>query len=245
MPKKTIPDDFSVFPKRLKQLMHERKVIKNGKELPTSQQELAEKLTVKRQTVSLYLTGQSVPDAIQIRSIAQFFNVSTDWLLGLTDIRTVNSSERAVCDYTGLTEETVTVLHAYLDAGSISNFLKRYLEDIVASSGFRVEAACVDVSSAAHALAVASKPVPEVTIDNIIDSLNGAHEGTFRIPASEAAAYYTSKAQAVLKRGIDEIIDEMVNEQAESLAKGGLISETQGLRAWRLFGDENADNASN
>ena len=95
MPKKTIPDDFSIFPKRLKQLMRERKVIKNGREQRTSQQELADSLTVKRQTVSLYLTGQSVPDAIQTRSIAQFFNVSTDWLLGLSDYRTILERQKA------------------------------------------------------------------------------------------------------------------------------------------------------
>lgn len=122
MPKKSIPDDFSAFPKRLKQLMNERKVIKKGKMQPTSQQDLAYELNVKRQTVSLYLTGQSIPDAIQIRHIAQFFGVSADWLLGLTETKDIDINVRSIAEYTGLSSSAINLLHSPMGSTLASCF---------------------------------------------------------------------------------------------------------------------------
>lgn len=65
-----------VFPSKLSTLMKERKI---------SQEVLAEAIGVKRQTVSLYKTGQSKPNTEQLRKISEFFSVSSDWLLGLSD----------------------------------------------------------------------------------------------------------------------------------------------------------------
>lgn len=78
MPKKTVSDDFKVFSERLSALMKEAK---------KKQEDLAKHLGIKRQTVSLYMNGQSMPDAAQVKSIAEYFNVSADWLLGLSDFR--------------------------------------------------------------------------------------------------------------------------------------------------------------
>lgn len=46
-----------------------------------SQEELAEKLGVSRQSVSKWETGQSIPDLDKTISISKFFDCSTDWLL--------------------------------------------------------------------------------------------------------------------------------------------------------------------
>lgn len=43
--------------------------------------------------------------------IAQYFNVSTDYLLGLTDAPTTNADLRYICDYTGLEEKTIKILN--------------------------------------------------------------------------------------------------------------------------------------
>lgn len=75
MARKKVTNNFKVFPERLSALMKERQ---------TTQQELASALGVKRQTISLYKSGQSIPDAEQLKNIAVFFDVSADWLLGLS-----------------------------------------------------------------------------------------------------------------------------------------------------------------
>ncbi len=46
---------------------------------------LAEGLNVSTAALSRYLSGHRNPDPAYIASLASYFNVSTDWLLGLTD----------------------------------------------------------------------------------------------------------------------------------------------------------------
>lgn len=104
MSRKMVSDDFRVFSDRLSLLMKERKL---------TQQILADGLGIKRQTVSLYMTGQSMPDAEQLKKIAIFFDVSADWLLGLSDIRTLDIDIKKVCECTGLSESSVCTLQNF------------------------------------------------------------------------------------------------------------------------------------
>ena len=99
--RKTVTDDFKVFPERLSALMKERNV---------TQEELAHELGIKRQTVSLYKNGQSTPDAAQLKNIATFFNVSADWLLGLSETRSADIDVQKICKKTGLSEQSVSWL---------------------------------------------------------------------------------------------------------------------------------------
>lgn len=52
-----------------------------------SQKKLAEKLFVAQQTVAKWETDKSTPNPDTIAKISDFFNVSTDYLLGKTDLR--------------------------------------------------------------------------------------------------------------------------------------------------------------
>ena len=102
MARKAVTDDFKVFSERLSALMKERNV---------TQEELAHELGIKRQTVSLYKNGQSTPDAAQLKKIATFFDVSADWLLGISNVKSTKADVRHVCDYIGLSQEAVVQLH--------------------------------------------------------------------------------------------------------------------------------------
>jgi len=68
----------SVFSTRLKEL-------RETKEL--SQQKLAEVLSLSRSVVSNYEQGIREPDFKTIKLIANYFTVSTDFLLGVSDIK--------------------------------------------------------------------------------------------------------------------------------------------------------------
>ena len=80
------------------------KIIENRKKNGWSQEELAEKLGVSRQSVSKWEGAQAVPDMKKIIQMSQIFGVSTDYLLR-DDIETPSAPEVAPVD-SGL-EETV------------------------------------------------------------------------------------------------------------------------------------------
>jgi len=57
------------------------KIIKLRKQLGWSQEELAEKMSVSRQSVSKWESTNSIPDLNKVIMLANLFNVSTDYLL--------------------------------------------------------------------------------------------------------------------------------------------------------------------
>lgn len=64
------------FPERLKQLRNEKGLY---------QKELADIIGVSRPTVTQYENGTRTPDQVTLQKIADFFNISLDYLLGRTD----------------------------------------------------------------------------------------------------------------------------------------------------------------
>lgn len=62
---------------RLKQLRIEHGIL---------QKDLAEQLNLSQQTISLYESNKRQPDYDTLRTIAESFNVSTDYILGVTNI---------------------------------------------------------------------------------------------------------------------------------------------------------------
>ena len=62
------------------------------KSLGLTQDELANKLEVSRSTIGMYESGSREPDYKTLGAIADFFNVSIDYLLGRTNKTTVLSN---------------------------------------------------------------------------------------------------------------------------------------------------------
>lgn len=74
--RKEQPDNFNkAFPVAMRKLMEQKAITQN---------ELAEYLGKTRQSVSYYCDGSSSPDWETVAKIADYFNVSTDYLLGRT-----------------------------------------------------------------------------------------------------------------------------------------------------------------
>lgn len=72
-----------------------------------SQVKLAEELGVTKQSVSNWENDNIQPSIDMLIKISKFFSVSTDYLLGLTDRKTV--------DITGLSNEKITHLQMIID----------------------------------------------------------------------------------------------------------------------------------
>lgn len=102
MPRKRTTTDeayYKAFPTRLRELMNR-----------TTQQELAAVIGKTRQSVSYYCDGSASPDWETLVKIADYFHVSMDYLLGRTQVRTMDTDTQEICERTGLTEENVWYL---------------------------------------------------------------------------------------------------------------------------------------
>lgn len=81
----------------LKELRAQKKV---------TQEDMANLLNVKRQTYSAYERGVSFPDIIALTKIAEFFGVSTDYLLGIN---------RASVENKNISDVTQSLIECYSD----------------------------------------------------------------------------------------------------------------------------------
>lgn len=105
-----------------------RELIKDNN---TTQEELTAVLNVKtRQSVTGYIDGSTLPTIDKVVALADFFNVSVDYLLGRTGPKTTDPDLRFVCEYTGLSEKAIN---------NINKLSPRYTEllsDLIASASF-------------------------------------------------------------------------------------------------------------
>lgn len=121
--KKTAIDKFKhPFARRLWQLMHE-----NG----TTQDALAAAVEKTRQTVSQYVNGVSEPGYDTLVKIADYFQVSADYLLGRTETQSPDISIQAITALTGLSEDNVSTLCQNHTPGDPTNAYQAFVNDVI------------------------------------------------------------------------------------------------------------------
>ena len=82
--------------KKIKELREQNNITQN---------KLANDLFIKQQTVAQWENGSRALKADSIISLAKYFNVSTDYLLGLTENTSTNISEIGISNKTGFCRE--------------------------------------------------------------------------------------------------------------------------------------------
>lgn len=65
---------------------------------------------LSKASINAYIKGEQVLSADKLITIAKYFNVSTDFLLGLTECSSVEEDVKMVHEVTGLDEEAITKL---------------------------------------------------------------------------------------------------------------------------------------
>ena len=78
--------------------------------LSWSQAELAQQLHCTQAALSLYENGNREPGLQELVKIASVLNTSTDYLLGVTHIKSTDFNIKTIGDYLGLTEESISEL---------------------------------------------------------------------------------------------------------------------------------------
>lgn len=105
------------FAQKLKMLRERKKL---------SLKKTAEDLGVTAQSLSLYENGMRTINIDLLRKVAQYFEVSSDYLIGLSDVATTDTELKAVCDYTGLDERAVGRLRQFNVRSSEKEYARQF-----------------------------------------------------------------------------------------------------------------------
>ncbi|MBQ2662736.1 MAG: helix-turn-helix transcriptional regulator [Clostridia bacterium] len=98
-----------------------------------TQSELAAALYVKQQTIAQWEKGERDLKTNSIIDLAKYFNVTSDYLLGLSDIQNTDIDIQAVCKYTGFEEKALANL---LVIKNKSNVLIKILNKLIENYNF-------------------------------------------------------------------------------------------------------------
>lgn len=74
------------------------------------QEYIAGKIGVKRPNISKYETGEIAIPLDTLKKLSEILNTSTDYLLGLTDCKTLQTDYRALCDFIGIDDTAAEIL---------------------------------------------------------------------------------------------------------------------------------------
>ena len=100
---------------RLKELREQRRLNQEG---------LAMKLNVSQSTISAYEIGERTPDLEMLIEMADFFGVSLDYLVGLSDVKQ-NISQNS------LTEDELEIVYLYSQLTDIAKEkVKSYIDGL-------------------------------------------------------------------------------------------------------------------
>ena len=78
-----------------------------------TQAKLALELGIAKTTLAAYEQGKNEPSNETLIKIANYFDVSTDYLLGITNVQATNLNIAFIAKYLGLTERAINELHCY------------------------------------------------------------------------------------------------------------------------------------
>lgn len=100
----------NLFADRLDDLVEEKK-----ESTKTSNKEIAEGIQISESQLSKVLYAQTELGISSLVKIAEYFNVSTDYLLGLTDLKSPKEDFKTIHKVTGLSDKAIQILQSELE----------------------------------------------------------------------------------------------------------------------------------
>lgn len=192
------------FADNLSDLVEEKK--KSGK----SHNDIAEEIEVGSATLSDWMADNKTPTIDNLYKISKYFDVSADWLLGLTNHRTTSMDTRAVCEFTGLSQHSVQRLfntkngaipihQKLIDAILSTGVVERAYDNLIDLVALRLQIHEVSNDNFTHFLPVSALSVG--TKHDLIKKINARCSSKILLPKNEYAflRYIDSTTQHITK----------------------------------------------
>ena len=190
------------------------------------QSALAEHIGVTRQAVSTYSLGTSVPDVDKFEGIADFFEVSTEYLLGRTDIKKADATKQAAAEYLGLSEKAIDAIRSLQDVHfeqspesdykiaakptePLPDMFSKWLEivnlPLLMSDVWRM--VCATVSAQDSGWNSEKYELSQAQKDAIWDL---KERGYVTLSMTQQVSFFSGSAAEVFRRSVDGIVDETI-----------------------------------
>lgn len=98
---------------------------------------IADKLNTSRQNVGNWISGETIPNINTLACIAKVGNVSADYLIGLTDVKSMDLKIQEISKLTGLSEASIVKLSLLKKSAQEDNndqlfldIINRFIENI-------------------------------------------------------------------------------------------------------------------
>ncbi len=188
------------FAQRLKTLRKERGI---------TQQQLADGVGLSKGGLSYYENAGRTPDISILERFADYFGVTTDYLLGRTNAQTQKAKLQAVCNHTGLSDKSVNLLSDLKENSPVQlrtvNFLLEQAEedmDIV----YSLDDTDNYEGSILNAVVRYLNRYKGYD-DYLADALSSADEGITSAIQNALHQLILNQAVTALKNGVDEMLD--------------------------------------
>ena len=185
--------------------------------------DLADRLGVTRNVVANWLAPRSKLDIDNLIKIANVYDETTDYVLGVSSARKKHASVAAIEAATGLTENAISSVSYYheierysidalndlLDFPDYWSAISHHLSLAVSSLRIHKNNAAEGAASRAAQLTVLQDVISQVGAENFLsnDSMPNIPKGTLLISARDACNVYKSMAVDVFKMFLDNYID--------------------------------------
>lgn len=203
---------FPAFKERLRELQGDM-----------SNTTFADFLGMSRQTIGFYLNGDRIPDILGLEQIARKCNVSTDWLLGISDAKAQDGDIRQACNFTGLAEHAVINLNMKKAlSGGIENCCIRLINEIASDRGGFSDLVWKSGVSALRASQLTETRSPgemnAAMVADVVCRQEDIFNGMIKVPAKDAAILYENAAVEYMASIVRDVIQEH-NKEYLSLIK--------------------------
>ena len=205
-----------------------------------SQQEVARALGVSREAVKMWENDERDIKTQGMIALADFYNVSVDYLLGRVECKSMDLDLQTVCSKTGLTQQAYENLRASADKQYIINLLLNNNSFFRTAKAFReitLYRLCKDLTpKALDGFIIEEKNICSLLLEQIVHALMYKEGETPTIEEKENFenkvkfydSYYTIEKECAKLDGpkiLDRIIEIMQNYDSEPTIKKEIIAK--------------------
>ncbi len=176
----------------------------------TTKTKAADGIGISRVALGYYESGERRPDIEVLSKIAKYYDVSTDYLLGLTKVKKPDIEVRAIAEKTGLSQQAIDTIRGYKEDDPDLliglNFLIEdddFKEALSRLDDYKYDLMRSRLPLIEYTKAIASGEPPEESL------ITGLDQAADRVHASE---YYTVKA-------FQKLIDSWTDSNAKEIEK--------------------------